>query len=139
LITQPEARSGLWGAHLRHYPRKYTTMKTTVSKYDFERAFVDADRKENFSYEALGLLFDYFESYEEETGQEIELDVIAICCDYNEDTIEDIIANYSIDLSDLDPEDDDYEEQCTEAVRDYLNDNTMLVGETTTGFVYLVF
>jgi hypothetical protein len=54
-------------------------MKTTVSRYDFERAFVDADRKENFSYEALGLLFDYFESYEEETGQEIELDVIAIC------------------------------------------------------------
>jgi len=114
-------------------------MKTTVSRYDFERAFVDADRKENFSYEALGLLFDYFESYEEETGQEIELDVIAICCEYNEDTVADIARNYSIDLSDLDPEDDDYEEQCTEAVRDYLNDNTTLVGETATGFVYACF
>jgi hypothetical protein len=114
-------------------------MKTTVSRYDFERAFVDADRKENFSYEALGLLFDYFEDYEEQTGQEIELDVIAICCEYNEDTAEDIITNYSIDVSDLDPEDDDYEEQCAEAVRNYLNDNTTLVGETSTGFVYLAF
>lgn len=114
-------------------------MKTTVSRYDFERAFIDADRKENFSYEALGLLFDYFEDYEEQTGEEIELDVIAICCDYSEDTVQDIARNYSIDLSDLDPEEDDYEEQCTEAVRDYLNDNTQLVGETSTGFVYLTF
>lgn len=114
-------------------------MKTTVSRYDFERAFVDADRKENFSYEALGLLFDYFEDYEEQTGEEIELDVVAICCEYAEDTVADIARNYSIDLSDIDPEDDDYEEQCTEAVRDYLNDNTQLVGETSTGFVYLAF
>jgi hypothetical protein len=114
-------------------------MKTTVSKYDFERAFVDFGRKDNFSYEALNLLFDYFESYEEETGEEVELDVIAICCDYTEDTVADIARNYSIDLSDLDPEDDDYEEHCTEAVRDYLNENTQLVGETSTGFVYLSF
>jgi hypothetical protein len=108
-------------------------MKTTVSRYDFERAFVDADRKENFSYEALDLLFDYFESYEEETGQEIELDVIAICCEYNEDNPDDIIANYSIDVEGMD------EDEKIEAVRDYLNDNTMLVGETSTGFVYLAF
>jgi hypothetical protein len=108
-------------------------MKTTVSKYDFERAFADADREDNFSYEALGLLFDYFESYEEETGQEIELDAIAICCDYNEDNLDDIIANYSIDVEGLD------DDEKIEAVRDYLNDNTMLVGETATGFVYLAF
>jgi hypothetical protein len=108
-------------------------MKTTISRYDFERAFVDADRKENFSYEALGLLFDYFEDYEEQTGQEIELDVIAICCEYNEDNPDDIIANYSIDVEDMD------EDEKIDAVRDYLNDNTMLVGETTTGFVYLSF
>jgi hypothetical protein len=108
-------------------------MKTTVSRYDFERAFVDADRKENFSYEALGLLFDYFEDYEEQTGEEIELDVIAICCDYNEDNPDDIIANYSIDVEGMD------EDEKIDAVRDYLNDNTMLVGETATGFVYLAF
>lgn len=114
-------------------------MKTTVSRYDFERAFVDADRKENFSYEALGLLFDYLEDYEEQTGEEIELDVIALCCDYAEDTVSDIARNYSIDLSHLDVEDDDYEEQCIEAVRDYLNENTTLVGETSTGFVYACF
>jgi hypothetical protein len=114
-------------------------MKTTVSRYDFERAFVDADRKENFSYEALGLLFDYFESYEEETGQEIELDVIAICCEYSEDTLESIAANYRIDLTDDDGDDTLRDSEKAEIVRDYLNDNTMLVGETATGFVYVAF
>lgn len=114
-------------------------MKTTVSRYDFERAFADAGRKDQFSYEGLKALFDYLEDYEEQTGEEIELDVIALCCDYNEDTVSDIARNYSIDLSDLDVEDDDYEEQCIEAVRDYLNENTTLVGETSTGFVYACF
>jgi hypothetical protein len=109
-------------------------MKTTVSRYDFERAFVDADRKENFSYEGLGLLFDYFESYEEETGQEIELDVIAICCDYNEDTPESIANNYwSVDDLTEDPD------QLRDEVRDYLDANTTIIGETATGFVYVAF
>jgi hypothetical protein len=108
-------------------------MKTTVSKYDFERAFVDADRKENFSYEGLAVLFDYFEDYEEQTGEEIELDVIALCCEYTEDNPDDIITNYSIDVEGLD------DDEKIEAVRDYLSDNTTLVGETSTGFVYLAF
>jgi hypothetical protein len=109
-------------------------MKTTVSRYDFERAFVDADRKENFSYEGLNALFDYLEDYEEQTGEEIELDVIALCCDYCEDTYEGIAKNYIIDLEGCESEQD-----MIEAVRDYLNDNTTLVGETSTGFVYLSF
>ncbi len=108
-------------------------MKTTISKYDFERAFIDADRKENFSYEGLGLLFDYFEEYEESTGEEIELDVISICCEYSEDTIEDIVNNYSIDLTDVEEEDQ------IEYMRDYLESHTTLVGETSTGFVYACF
>jgi hypothetical protein len=108
-------------------------MKTTISKYDFERAFIDADRKENFSYEGLGLLFDYIEQYEEDTGQEIELDVLALCCDYSEDHPDDIISNYRIDVEGLD------EDEKIDAVREYLEENTQLVGETATGFVYACF
>jgi hypothetical protein len=108
-------------------------MKTTISRYDFERAFVDAGRKDQFSYEALGLLYDYLEEYEESTGEEIELDVIALCCEYTEDNPDDIIANYSIDVEGLD------DDEKIEAARDYLIENTQLVGETATGFVYLAF
>jgi hypothetical protein len=110
-------------------------MKTTVSRYDFERAFVDANRRDNFSYEGLNALFDYLEDYEEQTGEEIELDVIAICCDYDENHWEDVASNYSIDLTDCEDEDDKIE-----AVRDYLTDNTTLVGEPLAGtFLYVVF
>lgn len=108
-------------------------MKITVNKYDFERAFIDAGRKDQFSYEALGLLFEYFEEYEESTGEEIELDVIALCCDYSEDHPDDIISNYRIDVEGLD------DDEKIEAVRDYLEENTQLVGETCNGFVYAAF
>jgi hypothetical protein len=114
-------------------------MKTTVSRYDFERAFADYNRKEDFSYEGLRLLFDYLEEYEESTGEEVELDVIAICCEYNEESTADIARNYSIDLAHLDAEDDDYEEQCTEAVREYLEYHTTVIGETASGFVFACF
>ena len=114
-------------------------MKTTINQYEFCEAFANAERKENFSYEALELLFNYFEQYEESTGEEIELDVIAICCEYNEDTVEDIAKNYSIDLSDANPEDEDYEDQCRQIVFDYLSDHTSVVGETSDGFVYACF
>lgn len=109
-------------------------MKTTVSRYDFERAFVDAGRKDQFSYEALGLLFDYLEEYEESTGQEIELDVIALCCEYYEDSAKSIADNYSIAY-----DENVYEDELREIVREYLEENTQLVGETATGFIYACF
>ena len=57
-------------------------MFTNVSEYDFKEAF--KIRKSNFSYEGLNALYEYLTNFEEETGKEIELDVIAICCDYSE-------------------------------------------------------
>jgi hypothetical protein len=107
-------------------------MKITVSRYDFERAFFDADRKENFSYEGLNLLFDYMEEYEERAG-EIELDVIALCCDYCEETEEGIIENYSIDMEGVE------EDERTTVVREYLEYHTTVVGETASGFVFACF
>jgi len=103
-------------------------MKTTVSVYDFREAFRQAGR-ENFTYDALGLLFDYFEGLEEDMGSEIELDVVAICCDYTEDDAVSIAGNYDIDITDRD------EEEALEAVQDYLNNNTSVVGTTSTGSI----
>ena len=105
-------------------------MKTTVSKYDFERAFVDAGRKDQFSYEGRAVLFDYLEQLEEDTGQELELDVIALCCDYYEDTPEAIAANYRIDVEGCETDAD-----IAAAVLDYLHDKTDVVGVTSTGAI----
>lgn len=69
-------------------------MKKTINFYDFERAFHDYGRADNFSYEAKKAIFDYLESLEEDTGEEIELDVIEICCDFNESTLQEINNDY---------------------------------------------
>ena len=59
-------------------------MIQTISIGDFRDAFRNANRKENFSYNGLTELFNYFEGLEEETEEKIELDVINICCSYSE-------------------------------------------------------
>lgn len=109
-------------------------MKNTVSLYDFREAFRTMDRAEQFSYEGLEVLFDYLEQYEEDTGEELELDVVALCCEYCEDTVAEIAANYSIDLTDCEGEDEQ-----TEVVCEYLENNGAFVGEVTGGFVYRAF
>jgi hypothetical protein len=108
-------------------------MKITVSSYDFERAFVDAGRQDHFSYEGRAVLFAYLEELEASTGQELELDVIALCCDYYESSVEEIILHYRIDVEGLDEDDQ------LEAVREYLMDQGAYCGETATGFVYSAF
>ena len=74
-------------------------MKTTVSLHDFREAFRSCGRADQFSHEALEVLFDYLEQYEDDMGEELELDVIALCCDFSEDTAQDIASYYSIDLT----------------------------------------
>ena len=108
-------------------------MKITVSSYDFERAFADAGRMDQFSYEGRAALFAYLEEYEASTGEEIELDVVALCCDYYESSTEEIILNYRIDVEGLD------DEEQLEAVREYLMDQGAYVGEVADGFVYSAF
>ena len=49
-----------------------------------------AIRPDNFSHEGLRALFDYLSDFEED----IELDVIAVCCDYTEATIPELHDSY---------------------------------------------
>ena len=110
-------------------------MKQSVTFSAFVDAFHAYDRYDAFGYQALRVIFDYLESYEEDLGEEVELDVIAICCDYSTEHYKDIADNYSIDLSNADG-DEDSEKQI---VLDYLNDNTMVLGETDCEIVYQCF
>lgn len=98
-------------------------MKQTVNLHDFRNAFHSMDRGNQFSYEGLEILFDWFEDLEQMDGTEMELDVIAICCDYSEASIKEILDAYNIDMSDL-PIDGDV----SEFVLDWLNDRTIVLG-----------
>ncbi len=52
-------------------------------------------RPKNFSYEGLEALYNYLEQLSEDIGEDIELDVIAICCEYSEyDSLEEVLEDY---------------------------------------------
>ncbi|MBK5247496.1 MAG: hypothetical protein JJE49_09560 [Peptostreptococcaceae bacterium] len=73
-------------------------MKQTINESDFRTAFARMDRADQFSYDGLTSLFDYLEEMEEETGEQIELDVIALCCEYTEyENLEAFWADYDKD------------------------------------------
>jgi hypothetical protein len=59
-------------------------MKTTVTSYQFVEAFRACGRETQFTRASLFALFDYLESYENDCGVELELDPIAICCEWAE-------------------------------------------------------
>jgi hypothetical protein len=90
-------------------------MKVTLTKSMFRDEFKRMGRSDQFSYEALGALFDYFE----ECNPDMELDVVAICCEYSESTFEQVVIDYKLD-------DDDDEGAETIAMR-YLEHHTSVV------------
>ena len=102
-------------------------MRQTVNQSAFIDAFHAYDRYEQFGYDALCSLFEYLEQYEEDTGEELEMDVIAICCDYSVDSVQDIASNYRIDIDGLD------DDEARQAVLGYLSENTTIVDEDCNG------
>lgn len=70
-------------------------MKTIINFSQFCDAFRDKERKNQFSYEGKKALFDYLENYEQDTNTEIELDIIALCCEYTEyENLTELQQNY---------------------------------------------
>lgn len=77
-------------------------MIKTIDVYDFRQAFKNMGRETQFSNDALSALFDYLEQLENDIDEKIELDVIALCCDYSESSIKDALENYGLEsLDDL--------------------------------------
>ena len=83
----------------------------------FRTAFHDMNRSEQFSYDALNLLYIFLDS----SDHDYELAVVAICCEFSEDTEAAIAAAYGLH------EDED--------VTAYLEEHTTIVGVTGSGNV----
>jgi hypothetical protein len=111
-------------------------MIQTINLSDFRDAFQRMGRKEQFSYEALELIFDNIEEYESKTGDLQELDVIALCCEWAESTPAEIIDQYDTDIN----TEGMTAEQIAAAVYEWLNDETIVAGTTSAGdLVYVQF
>jgi len=109
-------------------------MKTTVTLHDFREAFRTMGRNDQFTYEGQEVLFDFLEEMEQSTGEEFELDVIALCCDFYESSPDEVAESYGVDLSDC--ADD---EEKMETVREYLDGETMVAGTTSGSIIYQAF
>lgn len=73
-------------------------MKQTITKSMFRNEFIRMNRVENFSYKGLGALYDYLE----EMDENYDLEVIALCCEYCEETIKEALENHNLkDLEEL--------------------------------------
>ena len=100
-------------------------MKQTINLSQFRDAFNSMDRGNQFSYEALEILFNGLQDLEQDTGSEMDLDVIALCCEFCEMTELDIRSSYGLDDS--------------ESSTEYLRDHTLVLGATNTSVVFAQF
>lgn len=69
-------------------------MKMNVNFSMFVSAFESAGRATQFSYEGKRALFEYLCDMEDSMGEEIELDVIELCCKYVEYSGQGLLKEY---------------------------------------------
>lgn len=101
-------------------------MKETVTQSRFLDVFRQV-RPNQFSRNALVALFDYLDQLEQDLGEEQELDVIAICCDWTE--YKDPIAAaeaYGWEAPEV-PEGEERDDTSDRKALEYLQDNTHVV------------
>ena len=102
-------------------------MKQTIGLNEFRNSF-QSFRGEQFSYEGLAVLFDALTDFESASGEEMELDVIGICCDFAEMSLKELLSQYPAISND--PLTDNNEADIIGLATDYLQDETWLCGLT---------
>ena len=100
-------------------------MKQTINFSQFCDSFYKHGRSNQFSHEALEILFNYLEQLESDTGQEIELDVVGLCCEYSESDTAQIAKDYNFAL--------EGESDIPQYVLDVLYDHTQVAGVCPNG------
>ena len=91
-----------------------------ISVYDFRDAFHRMNRGNNFSYEGLGEIYEYLE----ECDPNIELDVIAICCDFSQCSLDEFLDAFDVaDHEDQKQLKNATDEEKREAISDYIAHN----------------
>lgn len=99
----------------------------TLTVYDFRDAFVRAGRKAHFSYKGFSILFEALEELSEVTGEDIEMDVGGICCDWQESSLDEINYQYGEEFEYLDK------------AEEWLRDQTFVAGSTADSVVFMAF
>lgn len=86
------------------------------------------DRKDQFSYEGKRALFEYLEEYEDATGESMEFDPIALCCEYSEyDSATEAANQYSEFIDNEKDEEDQDEDEKEKRALTFLENKTQII------------
>ena len=99
-------------------------IKQYINQSDFVDAMARTYDDSNFTYEGKIALFDYFEQLSDDTGEDIELDPVAICCEYSEyESLKDASETYFM----YNATEEEKAEYTDEKAREYFQNNTQLI------------
>jgi len=109
-------------------------MKKTLTTYEIADVLYE-DKNGGWSRAGAYALAEYLEDLEEDLGEEMELDVVAIRCDYCEyPSLQDWIADYygadlatSLSRAGIDLEGDEEDDEIDELIRSHILDHGQLV------------
>lgn len=101
----------------------------TINPSDLYHMACRMDRGDSFGYNGWNAIGEYLENLSEDTGEDYEVDIVGICCDYSmAEDVGEWWEEYG-DYSDIDAEEweemDD--EEKLEAIENYLQENTSVV------------
>ena len=101
----------------------------TVYSGDLYNLACDMNRGKNFGYSGWQAIGDYLENRSDEIGEDVEIDIIAICCDYSmaesaDEAWEQVVKFGSIDDEEWEEMEED---EMLAVVSDYLQENTALI------------
>ena len=110
----------------------YTSLNTTQVAQELMR--VEAMGRDDDAWECCKALAEYLEQYEEDTGEAIELDPIALRCEFSSYTYAEAEDNWCIDTAGAESV-----EELRAMILDYLQDNTTVIQVSENLLVILEF
>lgn len=101
----------------------------TVNVYNIIDLVNKCDRMDNFGYHGWKKLFEYMENLSDDMGEDMELDIVAWCCDYNMcESVDDFYGQYSKAMDyNLEMWDHLEDGEKLEAIEEFLQENTSVV------------
>lgn len=100
-----------------------------LSSSDLYHMACRIDRGHNFGYNGWRAIGEYLEELSDGIGEDVEVDIVGICCDYSmAESTSDWWKEYGV-YSDIDSDEweEKDEDEKLEAIQDYLQENTSVV------------
>ena len=101
--------------------------------YELQKLFEDYGRGNSFSNEAYDALFDYLDQFSDDSGEDVHVDVIGLCCDFDEyDNLKELYDAYSYSYDSDEPE---FESIDKDDFFEWINDRTLVIELSNGGYL----